>query len=1306
MSGSSYLRMPQTISFNTDSAKLNELKSKRDALNSEISDLKSQKQEDPNSKELESAKQTAESAKSEYDAAVQAQNSESGEAELQAMQSEKSAIDTQYQSQQSVVSGLESSVSSAQSAVNTISSELSSLQPPSESSYKNEDGTTNTAAYQQAMQQYNSQKAALTTQLNAANSTLRTLQSQLDGAKSTLSSLEQQKSQMDSIVSQKEQEVNAKKQQLQQDVQTKQQAYQEAQNEVQRLQSAAPEGNNEIDNQISQKEQELASIEQQISQEESQSKTDEQKKAEEKEEEKKAKEEEKAQKELEKELKNKDLNETEAEKKLTNKDIDNQTAEDILNKKAKEGEEYKALDADEQVEFLKASSLYEEGGDYSVQYTTADDGTKNVYFTKNNDDGTTEYLKVISNGKDGEDPKIVHTVVGTTSDKASTKVYDSEELEENSSKSDLAAKQKLESINDEGYEIENTMLSDIKAELEKQKEEIETEADSKTGLGALWDSAKGLFGKGTSGQLNDNSDLMETLEKLENNPDPTKIQELYKSVFNQEPDLEAIKESIDSAKELEEGSLTLDDGTQLNKDEIADMIAEQAASLANSFEEQVDSQGLITKGISCINNVVGIGTTENMTTAQIENYKDMANQLKSADSPEEFASLYKSITGEELSKDSIKELNEGASKVENSKASESIMDYEETNETIKNTAVAVAVGVATATTGPLGAVAIGMAATAGINAVDAVTQDNGKNIGDNLVTYVKEDLVKDLCVGALNGLTGKLGNVAGQKVAGAIASKTAGNAITNQVASKIMSATQRTAIEFVDGAVDAGLSSAGEYVISSAAGENGNFLNEEGNIIDADGNLSFINNLKENFDAKEMAEQVTLSTLMGGAMSVGMQETVGAISKGISKTDILNKKIDTDLNIKDTDLNIKDIDFNIKDKDLNIKISDVIETGKDHVSSFSSLTDAKMNAEIGEVFQIADSKNVGIKLKNGEIEELKISKKTYNELFPDGADMNISQQKIGDCYLVSSLYSLMENPKTRADVLRCFTEDAAGNITCKLPDSSVEFTLGTCDLTSDYVNQSKIVKGSEGARMLEYTYGLNLLQDGQNYIQDRLSFWINPFNSTNKELSLLYDILYTGDTDITLNKLNETAKKHNIDNYDFNKIANIDKKTQTAIIDYNKVRECISSNETKINSEIQKLQNDLVDLANGTIKEETLRNYGGWNNDVYSNFGFKNSGFVNINSFDAKNLLLNSDNWDNYVFGLCSKSGKSDQYFINKKLDIAYGHAYSLKPIRTDATKSGIAFKVTNPWHTNQHQILTFNQLEQYFSGIFYAKID
>ncbi len=411
--------------------------------------------------------------------------------------------------------------------------------------------------------------------------------------------------------------------------------------------------------------------------------------------------------------------------------------------------------------------------------------------------------------------------------------------------------------------IESETLKLIEVELDKKISEIKTESESKTGFGAAWNGIKGVFNKGTKGELDKTLELKEKIENLKSDSNIEEIKELYLEVFGVEFNESEIEKSINTKKELEKGELKLSNGTIVSMKDISQELLAQSELLETSFEKSVEQQGIFTKIIGKANNFLGIGTTENMTSAQIENYKNLVQKLVKTDDIEEFSALYKAISGEELTSESLDELFEGNSKVENSKAAESIMDYEETNENIKNTAIAIGTGIAVTAMGPVGAVLAGSAIAVGVNGIDAATQNNNQGVINNLVDYCQTDLLKDGLVGGINGLTGKLGNMAGEKLAGTFLNKN-----INQTASRL-------AGEFIDGAVDAALSSSGEYLVDSAAGEEGNFKNEKGQ-------FAAFDNFKENFDLEEMISQTTTSALMGGVMSVGMQEGLRGVSKGFN----------------------------------------------------------------------------------------------------------------------------------------------------------------------------------------------------------------------------------------------------------------------------------------------------------------------------------------------------------------------------------------------------------------------------------------
>ena len=345
-----------------------------------------------------------------------------------------------------------------------------------------------------------------------------------------------------------------------------------------------------------------------------------------------------------------------------------------------------------------------------------------------------------------------------------------------------------ETINEK---TEQAMEAHIRNELIGRINEMNAETNSKGFLGKAADGFLGIFGGGIQGEINSYQDMLNKLD------DPNvDITDLYKTVFSQEPDISAINQSLEAANELtSKGNITLTDGTtQVTQEDITNKLAAEAQALKNGFNNDVNSQGIISTCIGRINNFIGIGTTENMTNAQMDNLVKSVEDLKNAKTPEEFAAKYTAITGEALTAESLDGLfnnsnkeGENTSKLSNTRASECTTEYKETNDGIKNTATAVVTGMAVAATGPVGAIAIGAAMAVGVNSFDAITQNNGKNPLENLGEYAQTNLVKDAALGAVNGLTGKLGNIAGEKLVGAFANKTLGSVAVNEISDNVSS---------------------------------------------------------------------------------------------------------------------------------------------------------------------------------------------------------------------------------------------------------------------------------------------------------------------------------------------------------------------------------------------------------------------------------------------------------------------------------------------------------------------------------------
>ncbi len=394
--------------------------------------------------------------------------------------------------------------------------------------------------------------------------------------------------------------------------------------------------------------------------------------------------------------------------------------------------------------------------------------------------------------------------------------------------------------------VNKIILKEIESTLNQRLNEIKADANSKGIFGKMLNGITSAFGGGTKGQENKIKELQELYQEVLNNPTKSNLSNLYKEVYGESLDYDEMRMSYQTTLDIQNGKYETADGKKLTLQDLGQAISEQVNLLSDSFDETVNSQGVISKGLSWINNYLGFGQTENMTTAQIDELKNLAEKLTTTRNPIEFAGIFKQLTGEELTDEAVLSLFSGKSMVENTKASEAMMDYEQTQEVAITTTAAVATGIATATMGPLGGAAVGAAVNVGVHGIDTVTRSNDKGVLGNLADYASNDLLKDLSVGALYGFSNVVGNKAGTFIKGFI----------DNASGKAAQVGIRLAGEFIEGASDGALSNAGEYMIDVLAGDS-------------------------EFSTDELIARTSLGFGMGGVMSVGMQEGMRALGTGI-----------------------------------------------------------------------------------------------------------------------------------------------------------------------------------------------------------------------------------------------------------------------------------------------------------------------------------------------------------------------------------------------------------------------------------------
>lgn len=207
------------------------------------------------------------------------------------------------------------------------------------------------------------------------------------------------------------------------------------------------------------------------------------------------------------------------------------------------------------------------------------------------------------------------------------------------------------------------------------------------------------------------------------------------------------------------------------------------------------------------------------------------------------------------------------------------------------------------------------------------------------------------------------------------------------------------------------------------------------------------------------------------------------------------------------------------------------------------IKDYKANTPIDEIIKDVphgDVVQVGNKLyvnDDGNLVKLRMTKEKYLELFPPGSRFNINQKALGDCWLVSALDSIMNNPKYRAKLYQIFRQEG-NDIYIKFPDgkNEIKFENSKIIISSD----GKNLDGSLGLQMIEQAYSIHrMMEYPSKKFED-----IQAIKDINQQMEKLHEgflkealqgILGTQNVKIIKDNISDTKKFINIiENYSNN----------------------------------------------------------------------------------------------------------------------------------------------------------------------------
>ncbi|MBE7712921.1 MAG: hypothetical protein E7Z87_04175 [Cyanobacteria bacterium SIG26] len=145
----------------------------------------------------------------------------------------------------------------------------------------------------------------------------------------------------------------------------------------------------------------------------------------------------------------------------------------------------------------------------------------------------------------------------------------------------------------------------------------------------------------------------------------------------------------------------------------------------------------------------------------------------------------------------------------------------------------------------------------------------------------------------------------------------------------------------------------------------------------------------------------------------------------------------------------------------------LLKSGKNLIKSFDSLDDVLKKTTSGDVISVKGKMYIN---NNGKLESWDMTEEQFNRLFPL-ADRFATAQSFGDCYFISTMNTLYQNPRTRGAYYKLFKQ-VGDDIVVTIPaykdyGGVVKFPKG--EIITDIKNQHT-VNGSRHIQMLEQAY--------------------------------------------------------------------------------------------------------------------------------------------------------------------------------------------------------------------------------------------
>ena len=378
-----------------------------------------------------------------------------------------------------------------------------------------------------------------------------------------------------------------------------------------------------------------------------------------------------------------------------------------------------------------------------------------------------------------------------------------------------------------------------------------------------------------------------------------------------------------------------------------------------------------------------------------------------------------------------------------------------------------------------------------------------------------------------------------------------------------------------------------------------------------------------------------------------------------------------------------------KVKDKNMSIADAF------VPVSASQAEGQAKAAVGDVFRVDGQDKIYVKSGDDYSRQLDMDADTYLKLYPPVERYASAQGSNGDCYLLSSINAVMENPYARPALLDCFHQKG-NDVVVQFPgkETQVVFENGQLPKGTDI---EKYTEGPTCMKLLEHAYG-------KTYEADKYAEYKDVVAEEMKKME---------------KDLAKWEKKNPKDSLTIKKKKEINQRMANWQAGQAKIDEAMADPNHKMLFILDDYDNFVIgkfgpmtEDVNKVDKEYNVPSdyytggVGGYTDFALRMLGFDAESFLTSEDEDAIDEALFAKNPNDYIIAAGTHPEVEGE--MESPQEVSYSiyssHAYKVLPF--DDKDGNRMFEVTNPWNQSHRVIMDAEKLKEFFEDFSIAKVN